>query len=214
MNAAWQNGPSNKTELLVLLALADNADDQGRCWPSYQTIAEKSRVSRRHAIRIINKLCNDDYLEKKKRMKKGEQTSNMYLINTKKICSDNVSLVTNNVTTPSDTNVTPVVTPMSPKPSFNHQIKPSIEIPDELNVGEFLEVWEDWKLYRKESRKPLKSTTIKRQLNRLKKHPPEVAAAMLNQSIENQWQGIFELKNPGVVQSKKITIGSDGSVNV
>ena len=214
MSAVWANGPANKTELLVLLALADNADDTGKCWPSYQTIADKSRVSKRHAMRIINKLCNDGYLSKKKRYKKGDHTSNMYQIDIEKIGSDTVSLVTDNVTRGSDTHVTRVVTPMSPKPSVNRKFKTSIEVPPELNTEEFLAVWSDWVQYRKESKKPLKPTTISRQLNRLKKHPPEVAAAMLDQSIENQWQGIFELKNPGVVHSKKVLVNNDGSINV
>ena len=209
MSAVWSSGPQNKTELLVLLALADNADDTGKCWPSYETISKKSRVTRRHVIRIINKLCNDGYLEKKQRY----QTSNMYIINLEMIGGDTVSLVTDNVTRPSDIGDTPLVTSTSYKPSVNHKLEPSI--PDNLNVESFLLVWEEWKQYRKEIKKPLKATSIKYQMKKLKKYTPETAAAMLVQSIENQWQGIFELKNgAGVGASSKLVRNQDGSVNV
>lgn len=87
------------------------------------------------------------------------------------------------------------------------------EIPDELNTETFLVAWEEWKQYRKEMRKPLKPTTIKRQLARLKKLPAETAAAMLVQSIENQWQGIFELKN-GAGNIGELKRNQDGSINV
>ena len=46
MNWAWrQNLPS--TAKLVLLALADAADDEGNCWPSVATIAGKAGVTTR-----------------------------------------------------------------------------------------------------------------------------------------------------------------------
>ena len=83
-------------------------------------------------------------------------------------------------------------------------------IPDELNHDVFLLVWEEWKEYRKESKKPLKPTTIKRQLARLKKYKPEIAAAMLVQSIEHQWQGIFELKDKPD-GGRKVKVNQDGS---
>ena len=212
MSAVWANGPDSKTELLVLLALADNADDQGKCWPSYATIARKSRITRRHVIRIISKLCKDGYIKKKKRMQNQEQTSNIYMINIEKLGGDTVSLVTDNVTTPSDNGDTPLVTTVTPEPSVNHNIETSI--PDELKTDIFIAVWKEWKEYRKEMRKPLKPTTIKRQFARLKKYSSETAAAMLVQSIENQWQGIFELKDGRVANKRDVKVQPDGSINV
>lgn len=213
MSAVWANGPDNKTELLILLALADNADDYGKCWPSYETIAKKSRVSKRHVMRIISKLCADGYLRKRERMNKDGQTSNLYQINIELIGGDTVSLggVTNNVTGGGDNRDTGGVTPMSPESSVNHKYEPSI-IPESLNTDVFLAVWEEWQQYRKEIKKPLKPTSIKYQLRKLKEYPPETAAAMLTQSIENQWQGIFELKNGS--QLGELKVAEDGSINV
>ncbi len=54
MNWAWtqQLAPTAK---LVLMSLADAADDQGICWPSVPTVASKCCVSTRTVRRIIQK---------------------------------------------------------------------------------------------------------------------------------------------------------------
>ncbi|EMQ3722422.1 helix-turn-helix domain-containing protein, partial [Salmonella enterica subsp. enterica serovar Lubbock] len=36
----------NPLRKLVLIKLADNANDEGECWPSYQHIADQCEVSR------------------------------------------------------------------------------------------------------------------------------------------------------------------------
>ncbi|MFS1524472.1 helix-turn-helix domain-containing protein, partial [Microbulbifer sp. 2304DJ12-6] len=40
----------NPLRKLVLLKLADNANDQGECWPSYQHVADQCEISRRSAM--------------------------------------------------------------------------------------------------------------------------------------------------------------------
>lgn len=41
---------------LLLLCLADYADDKGTCWPSFQSLANRSDMSRRHVIRVMSEL--------------------------------------------------------------------------------------------------------------------------------------------------------------
>ncbi len=62
MAQVWDNGPSNRVELLVLLALADFADDQGRCWPSMKAVAAKARISERGAQKAIRRLEAAGYI--------------------------------------------------------------------------------------------------------------------------------------------------------
>jgi hypothetical protein len=59
MSAIWEHAPQKGAELIVLLALADWANDRGECDPSYGQLAEKARVDRRRAIRLVSKLIND-----------------------------------------------------------------------------------------------------------------------------------------------------------
>lgn len=45
-----------KAELLLMLALADFADDEGRCWPSISTLAQKTRTNPRNVQRMMERL--------------------------------------------------------------------------------------------------------------------------------------------------------------
>ena len=56
LSAVFEESQARDAAFVVLLALADWADHGGRCWPSYQQIASKARVSRRTAIDAIQDL--------------------------------------------------------------------------------------------------------------------------------------------------------------
>lgn len=58
----WQNGPDKSPDMLMLLAIADNADDDGTAWPSIETLARKCRVDRRTAQRTVRRLEVDGWL--------------------------------------------------------------------------------------------------------------------------------------------------------
>ncbi len=53
----------NPLRKLVLLKLADNASDQGECWPSYQHIADQCEISRRSVIAHIKVLEESGFLK-------------------------------------------------------------------------------------------------------------------------------------------------------
>lgn len=50
------------SELIVMLCLADHANDDGVCWPSTQEIADRCRVTRRHAVRLLSRLERGGYV--------------------------------------------------------------------------------------------------------------------------------------------------------
>ena len=70
----------NSGRKLVLMMLADIADDTGRCFPSYQHIADVCEMSRRSVITHISKLVEADLLNVTHRKSKGEMlnSSNIY----------------------------------------------------------------------------------------------------------------------------------------
>ena len=72
----------NPMHKLVLLKLADNANDNGECYPSYQHIAKQCEISKRTAMRAIEELCKKGLLLKQSRylIDGKEQTSNFYVI--------------------------------------------------------------------------------------------------------------------------------------
>lgn len=56
MAEVWDNAEVEGASLLVLLALADYANDNGICWPAVGTLARKTRVSERHIRRLLGAL--------------------------------------------------------------------------------------------------------------------------------------------------------------
>jgi hypothetical protein len=59
----WQGSRNNSGNLLVLLALADHADDQGKAWPGVPLLARKARLSERHTRRCLKHLLASGELE-------------------------------------------------------------------------------------------------------------------------------------------------------
>ncbi|EHX1936863.1 TPA: helix-turn-helix domain-containing protein [Escherichia coli] len=72
----------NPMHKLVLLKLADNANDNGECYPSYHHIAKECEISKSTAMRAVAALCEKGLLIKQPRYLIGgkEQTSNFYVI--------------------------------------------------------------------------------------------------------------------------------------
>jgi hypothetical protein len=122
LTAVWEHAPHKEGTLLVLLALADWADETGYCFPGIDSIAKKSRVSRRQVIRILKRLIasGDVTLIKKGGKNRG---SNKYKVN-----------VTNwhlgatqgdNRSTQGDIGDTSMCQALAPEPSENRQNEPS-----------------------------------------------------------------------------------------
>ncbi|AJO90623.1 helix-turn-helix domain-containing protein [Haemophilus influenzae] len=70
----------NPARKLVLLKLADNANDDGICFPSYQYIADKCEMTRRSAINHIEYLIKMGLVSKKERKNKDGSISNLYFL--------------------------------------------------------------------------------------------------------------------------------------
>lgn len=56
ISRVWDTDCPSHTSKLVLIALADNADDDGFCWPSQDTLARKCNLSKKGVILQITKL--------------------------------------------------------------------------------------------------------------------------------------------------------------
>lgn len=71
----------NPLRKLVLIKLADNASDQGECWPSYQHIAEQCEISKRSAMSHIDALCDAGFVIKQSRRGPKGNATNVYILN-------------------------------------------------------------------------------------------------------------------------------------
>lgn len=78
MANVWATSTQTGGNLLLLLALADYANDRGECWPSVETLARKARVTDRHARRILRELVDAGEIEIKEGG--GRNRVNLYRI--------------------------------------------------------------------------------------------------------------------------------------
>ena len=78
MNWAWKQ-KLRPTPKLILMSLADAADDFGVCWPSVPTVATKCCVSTRTVRRVMKKLEDRRLMLSEPRYRKdGSCSSNRY----------------------------------------------------------------------------------------------------------------------------------------
>ena len=133
MSWAWSQ-KLEPTKKLILMALADYADDDGVCWPSMNRLADKCNVSRRTILRNINVLKDDGILSSSHRHREdGSMSSSRYVIHAETQCDT----LRQNVTPPCDTGVTPPATPVS-----HHE--PSLESPFRKERGRAGRIPENW----------------------------------------------------------------------
>lgn len=53
MSRVWEHAQASGGALLVLLALADHADDEGYAWPNRETLSQKARLKERQVINVL-----------------------------------------------------------------------------------------------------------------------------------------------------------------
>ena len=81
MPQVW-NAKLTPTEKLVLLAITDFVNDEkGYAWPSQETLAAKTGLSRQTVNKVIKRLVRRNILISMRRSEKGKSTSNLYRIN-------------------------------------------------------------------------------------------------------------------------------------
>ena len=177
---------------MVLVALADRADEDGYCFPGLNWIATKTGYSKDAVRRNIQRLAQLELLTVEMRKRSdGSNTSNEYQLS---IPSDFAPLRPSKLqggTSKLQGLHTPNYTFIEEEENKN-KTPPTVAfvIPDWLDD----ETWEAYVEMRKKERHPLTDyakNLIVRKLARFKMkgyNPQEI----LNTSIENGWRGVFE----------------------
>jgi hypothetical protein len=105
-NAVWEHSRQRSGALVVLLKLADYANDDGVSWPAISTLAKHARMSKRHVQRCLEKLQRDRELRVVQN--RGRKGSNLY-----KICLPPIGSERGDAGVSPDIAVAAPVTPMS-----------------------------------------------------------------------------------------------------
>lgn len=88
-NWVWARSESRNGARLVLLALADRADDDGLCWPSIDDLMARTKLTRRAVQKGVTALVEGGELEVENGG--GRHRSNRYRITPKPCTSDGVT---------------------------------------------------------------------------------------------------------------------------
>lgn len=185
----------NPARKLVLLKLADNANDDGICFPSYQYIADKCEMTRRSAISHIECLIKMGLVSKKERKNKDGSISNLYLLHLEQgsenfaLGGENISLGSENFALGGSENISPI-TSHSLEP-VNEPKKTTQKSESEMLLERFGitgQLAKDFIAHRKTKRGAISET----QLSRLQKQADKAGISICEAveiCIERNWQG-------------------------
>lgn len=202
MVKAMKTKVGNPLRKLVLIKLADNANDVGECWPSYQHIADQCEIGRSTVKVHIRELEKCGLLRREFRRKGELNQSNLFHLSLNSGsgaalpgAGDNpgggagAAPRTSHSFEPVKEPVKePVAKAPSRKKSKAEKFDPLTAKPTNVSAT----AWADWCQHRKEIRKSLTATTCARQAKTLAgHHDPD---AVINQSISNGWTGLFPEK--------------------
>lgn len=202
MSQCWPLQGMTPAQKAVLISLADNANDEGVCWPAVKTIAIRTCLSERAVQGAIKWLASAGILAAQGR--NGRST--VYQITPAAYAPPQEMRPAGNAPTPAAGALTPAdpaeaPADAAPRTINNHQgtaKEPSKErvktaLPDWLP----LEAWDMWSRFRKKASGAKWTDDAKRiSLATLKNlhadgHDP---TAVIEQSIERGWTGLFPLK--------------------
>ena len=131
MVKAMQIKVGNPLRKLVLLKLADQANDHGECWPSYQHIADHCETSKRSVMNHVKALEESGLLRREYRKgEKGNQSNVYHLSLDNQKASENNSLgVVKEIHQPSANGSLPSANGSlppseSPSPRTSHSFEP------------------------------------------------------------------------------------------
>lgn len=185
----------NPARKLVLLKLADNANDDGICFPSYQYIADKCEMTRRSAISHIEYLIKMGLVSKKERKNKDGSISNLYFLHLEQ-GSENFALGGENISLGSEKSALGGSEKSAPRTS--HSLEPVTESKKTTQKSESEMLLEQFGITGQLAkdfiahRKAKKGVINQTQLNRLQKQADKAGISICEAveiCIERNWQG-------------------------
>ena len=156
---------------LILIALADIANEHRQCWPSHDYLAQIAECSRSSVIRQLKELENAGLITMIQRTEKNLKQSNIYTLHPD-VSERNIDVSERHRGSVTVTHNTLIDTP----------------------IKHICSNWLDWVSHRKQMKKPLTKLAIERQVKFLEGFDEEVRVKIIEQSIFKGWAGLFELK--------------------
>lgn len=186
MSAVWE-ADLPPMEKLVLLALADCANDEGHCWPAASTLARKSGQGERTVRRAVQSLISKGHLSQRQRA----GTSAVYAVHPCRSGTPAKSApLPDRPPTPATQAPKPLGTVNSSEAKASKQ---RAKFPAPSGVGD-----DQWKAFQAQRKKPLNDHSYKLLTKKLDGladdgFPP---GEMIDLAIERGWETVFKPYQP------------------
>jgi len=188
MVMAYSTTVGHPLRKMVLLKLADNADENGNCFPSYQHIADLCEMSKRSVQRHVAKLVEDGLLSIEARMTQKGNSSNIYHLI---LDGDRLTIGGDTQSLGSDTQSPPLVTHSHPEPSTSLTVIESKESTKEVDPKINHDALSEFVENRKQLKKPMTKLAVTKLTNVLVNYSHEDQKYLIDQSIASGWTSIY-----------------------
>jgi len=176
------------TQKAVLIALADRADAQGRCFPSYEDIMTRSCASRNAVSRALASLVELGLIAKEPRFNKSTIYTLSLGSTQMNTSASSTELNTGSSTQLKTASSTQMNTLTTIEPPINHQReKHSRKVPEGVDP----DVWKDWVQYRKKFKAPCTDRSLTIVANKLKEVSFYEQRECVDRAIECGWKSVF-----------------------
>lgn len=182
----------NSTQKSILIALADRANEDNQCWPSYEDICERSCATRNAVSNALKVFEQKNLVTRQQRHNK----STIYTLNiasTEKHTAGSSTQFNTPSSTESDTS--------SGTESNTLTIKEPSKEPQKQKHGRFTppqgvakEPWQDWVAYRRKFKGPTTDRSLLLVANKLKEFTEEEQRQAVDLAIECGWKSVFPKK--------------------
>jgi len=186
MTAVWDREDLSSTQKLVLLSLADWANDEGLCWPSIERVAKKSSLKKRAVQLAIRSLEEMQFIRREEVIGKGNRYWIHIPVQQMHPCIKD---------TPPVHEMHETHAPDAPNTSKIHQLTTKYirrELPDCIPA----DAWNGWVEMRKQRKKPLTDRAYNQAIEKLVAFMAkgQNITEVLDRSTMNGWTDLYEIK--------------------
>lgn len=183
----------NASAKLLLISLANYADEDGVCWPSIDRLSKDCSTSRQTVMNATKRLIDLGMIKAQKRTGGSNYgaRSMLYTLNTAESQQSGLSdapKVQNVIAESQRIRPEPIKEPITRK-----EVKEKWKLPEGVNR----EAWSDFEQHRKTTKAKLTNLARTKAANRLKTLTHEQQQACVDESITSGWPGLFPDKHKG-----------------
>lgn len=209
LSAVFEGSITKNGARLVLLALADRADDFGKCYPGIDDLMHRTGLKKTAVWNATNEAIAAGELTVEKY--KGPKHTHLYTIHIpNRLQSEPFGIRTSTVRNPntdrSECEHEPKENPKRTQSNGKRFDPLTVDLP--FSSKAFSEAWETWVQHRNEIRHPLTPTATRQQLASLEGLGESRSISAIKHSVCGGYKGIFEPKSFAEEKPKYDAIGN------